>query len=521
MVGFYNYPLVALSYFIAVIASYVTLDLAGRLRSEINASLKKYWIVGGAFIMGSGIWSMHFIGMLAYIMPMPPTYDILWTSGSLLIAIIASFIALFILRKKDLPFKNILLGGVVMGCGIAAMHYMGMEAMEGPFSNPIYMKIDYLPGLFFLSIFVAIIASQAALWLAVISNQGSLIHQLRLKIASALVMGAAICGMHYIGMAAAVMLPVKTNSEMIKILHASPNLSIASLALYIYWITGLIIIIALIVSTYRQMAQAEEQQNLLEIRVKERTAELSDALEKNKLMQDHLIQVEKMATVGQLTAGLAHEINNPLSYALSNMTVLDERLVALEKHLPPNERNQDTHDLITETEEGLLRIKKIISDVRGVSSEKKEELQPVDINTCIESAVELAWNKIKDKCVLQKKLDPSLPKIMGYPNQITQVFMSLILNAVTAIKEKGEINFVTIRKDASIIIIITDTGCGIEPENLKKIFNPFFTTKGVGYGQGLSLSRAYEIIQSLKGTITVTSKVDQGTTFTIELPISN
>ncbi len=181
--GYYDPVLVILSYVVAVLASYVALTLVGRLREEKNKQTRVYWLVGGAFTMGAGIWSMHFIGMLAFIMPMPMEYAFSWTLASLLMAMLASAFALYILQRKNYSSIHLAIGGLIIGLGIATMHYMGMEAMK------VHVNIHYLPGLFFLSILIGIAAAEAALWLALQSNKGSSSRQFRLKIISALIMG--------------------------------------------------------------------------------------------------------------------------------------------------------------------------------------------------------------------------------------------------------------------------------------------------------------------------------------------
>lgn len=246
--SYYNYHLVALSYCIAVLASYVALDMAGRLRAEKEKWTKLYWLLGGAIAMGAGIWSMHFIGMLAFIMPVEMDYDIFWTGFSLFVAIVASGFALFLLRKERPRLIYMIFGGILLGIGIASMHYTGMHGMTG-------VDIHYLPGLFFLSIAIAIFASEAALWLALQSNWGSFRRQLYSKIASAFVMGAAICGMHYTGMAAAVFIPTEPMSM------GNPSIPSYGLAFYIAGITLVIISFALSTSTYKQlMASAAKKE---------------------------------------------------------------------------------------------------------------------------------------------------------------------------------------------------------------------------------------------------------------------
>src|SRR3990167_3663185 len=154
--GYYDYRLVALSYLVAVFASYIALDITARLRDISNTLLSSIaWLVGGAIAMGAGIWTMHFIGMLAFKMQMPMVYDLWWTIVSLVVAIAASGFALLLLRARNLHYFHIILGGVILGFAIAAMHYTGMAGML------IIMNIHYLPGLFTLSIIVAIVASEA------------------------------------------------------------------------------------------------------------------------------------------------------------------------------------------------------------------------------------------------------------------------------------------------------------------------------------------------------------------------
>jgi len=237
--GHYNLGLVIVSYVIAFFTSYIALDFAGRLRLEHRQRMKWFWLMGGALSMGAGIWSMHFIGMLAFIMPMSMSYAPFWTISSLFAAIMSAGFALFLLRDEKSSVLRMFSGGIVLGLGIATMHYMGMAGMVG-------MSIHYLPGLFTLSIFIAVAASEAALWFIIKSNQGSFIKQIRLKIMSGLVMGAAICGMHYTGMAAAVftLSPMHT---MVK------SIDPFSLTLYISCVTGIILISALLVSTYKQL----------------------------------------------------------------------------------------------------------------------------------------------------------------------------------------------------------------------------------------------------------------------------
>ncbi|MDH5660175.1 MAG: response regulator, partial [Gammaproteobacteria bacterium] len=198
----YNPYLVALSFFIAAYASYSMLSISERL---INADSKSklMWLFGGATTLGSGIWSMHFIGMLAYEVNMPMTYDVGMTVLSGLIVLLASALAMYILGWGQITFKRIYSGGIVIGIGIASMHYIGMEAMIMP------ARLDYNFVLFIVSVLIAVTAAIAAMWIAhYLSNKSREYHQLLMLIAS-VIMAVAITGMHYVGMAAAIYTPMQ------------------------------------------------------------------------------------------------------------------------------------------------------------------------------------------------------------------------------------------------------------------------------------------------------------------------
>jgi len=196
MSGTYNLLLVLISFVVAAIASYVALSTTGRITAS-SGRTARWWLGGGACAMGFGVWSMHFIGMLAFKLPISQGYDLLITGWSLLIAVAASGYALWMVTRPTLSLTQLLGGGVVLGCGIAAMHYVGMAALR------IQPGIDYDPLWFALSVLIAIAASVAALWISFVLRGEGREHLLRLRLAAAGVMGLAIAGMHYTGMAAA------------------------------------------------------------------------------------------------------------------------------------------------------------------------------------------------------------------------------------------------------------------------------------------------------------------------------
>jgi len=235
----YDWTLFFLAFAVAVFASYVTLGLVNRLRDEKNPRTRLYWLLGGAFTLGAGIWSMHFIGMLALVIPVRMEYSVLWTAGSLLMSILISAWALFILQKRYTT-SRLALGGVVIGFGIALMHYMGMEGMK------VHLAIQYRPDVFIYSIFIAIAASEVALWLALRNSRALGDKQFRVQIISAFIMGLAMCGMHYTGMLAAVFTPGSVLSD-------NPDYQILStnhLAFFVASVTILVISLALVISGY-------------------------------------------------------------------------------------------------------------------------------------------------------------------------------------------------------------------------------------------------------------------------------
>ena len=195
MSGTYNEVLVLFSLLVAILASYTALDMAGRVTTTRGTAAARWWLAGGALAMGLGIWSMHFVGMLAFDLPIPLGYDLAITLYSMLAAVGVSAFALWLVSRPDLPMRLLCLGAVLMGAGIAVMHYIGMAALR------MQPGIDYDPLWFALSIVIAVVASGAALWIAFHLRRGHRRHGMRLI--AAVVMGFAIVGMHYTGMAAA------------------------------------------------------------------------------------------------------------------------------------------------------------------------------------------------------------------------------------------------------------------------------------------------------------------------------
>ena len=283
--------------------------------------------------------------------------------------------------------------------------------------------------------------------------------------------------------------------------------------------------------------------DMLEEAVAKRTEALQTEIAERKVMQAQLIQQEKLASIGQLMAGIAHEINNPVGYVRSNLESLrkySDRIIKYinylqplaERFLPDNvagEMNEhrksgkvdmvinDYRNLIDETIEGVERVKKIVLDLKTFSRKDAEERETVDINRSLESVLSIVWNEIKYVADLQRDFSP-IPPVNGYPQKLGQVFLNLLVNASHAISEHGTITVRTWLEEGMVCVSISDTGCGIPPDVLPHIFEPFYTTKKAGNGTGLGLSICENIVRTHDGYIEVDSEIGKGATFTVRLP---
>lgn len=269
-------------------------------------------------------------------------------------------------------------------------------------------------------------------------------------------------------------------------------------------------------------------------------AEQALLLEKISEIQNQLLQSEKMASIGQLAAGVAHEINNPVGYVNSNITSLEgylNDLISLINGLSKSENitqdvikefkeeidydfiKEDVNQLLDESKEGINRVKKIVHDLKDFSHVDEEEWQWTNIHKGIDSTLNVVNNEIKYKAKVIKEY-ADLPDIECIASQLNQVFMNLLVNASHAIEEQGFITISTGKDDDEHVWIkVSDTGKGIKDENINKLFEPFFTTKPVGQGTGLGLSLSYGIVQKHGGSIEVESELNKGTQFKITLPI--
>ena len=260
--------------------------------------------------------------------------------------------------------------------------------------------------------------------------------------------------------------------------------------------------------------------------------------------QSMIIHQEKMASIGQLAAGVAHKINNPIGFISSNLTTfreyaedlrsfvrdiakssahgeeMAELLTTLNKRYDIDFILDDINDLINESKEGAERIRHIVQNLRNFSRIDDQGWQQADINELIDSTLNIVWNELKYKAEVKKDYGTLTP-VYCCAQELNQVFMNILINGAQAIKEQGIISIKTRQDEDVLKVLISDTGCGIDAENLSKLFDPFFTTKEVGKGTGLGLSISYDIVKKHKGRIEVSSEVGKGTTFLITLPVQS
>jgi len=256
----------------------------------------------------------------------------------------------------------------------------------------------------------------------------------------------------------------------------------------------------------------------LEARVEERTAELQDT-------QAQLVQAEKMKSLGQLVAGVAHELNNPIGFVHANLQLLDEyvrKFVEAQRSGGDPERADRAREAITKllarSREGTERVKKIVQDLRTFSRMDHAELQDVDLHEEIERTLALMEPRFKNGITVDRDFG-ELPRVRCYAGQLNQVFLNLLMNACDAMKDQGKITIRTRRGPLGVRLSFSDDGPGI-PENVRtRIFDPFFTTKPVGEGTGLGLSLSHGIIERHGGSIHVESQPGEGAMFVIDLPL--
>ncbi len=261
----------------------------------------------------------------------------------------------------------------------------------------------------------------------------------------------------------------------------------------------------------------------LEKLVEERTGELNRALNELRAQQAHLIQSEKLASLGQMVAGVAHEINTPLGYANSNVETIKESLALVHKagglSEDADERLIEADVLLEDAMHGLAQIDELVKSLKNFSRVDRSATELFDLNEGLDTSLKICQTSLKGRITIEKDYQSDLPKVHCAPSQINQVFLNLINNGAQAIEGEGVIRLSTRQVDDQVEIRVADTGCGMDAETQAHIFEPFFTTKPVGEGTGLGMSIVFRIIEDHGGRITLNSAPGEGAEFVIQLPL--
>jgi two-component system sensor histidine kinase/response regulator len=484
MNGSYDHLQVALSVLLAVAASYAALDLAGRVTAA-RGRMRVAWLSGGALVMGIGIWSMHYVGVLAFQLPVVVRYHWPTVLLSLIAGIACSAFALIAVSWRKMRLAYALAGSLFMGGGIVALHYIGITAMR------LAARSQFDRFLVGLSVALAVIFSLIALWLAFYFRSEPHNALLR-KAASAVIMGAAISAMHYTAMAAVTFVPTMVNPEFT---HA---VSISSLGTTgIGAVTLILLGLAMLTCSIDRRFAARK---------------LELALAESKL---ELARVNRIATVGELTASIAHEINQPLTaIVMSASAALD--WISLE---PPHlaEARQTLAKSILEAN----RASAVIARIRALLAKAAPEIRTLNMNDVAREVLSLTSGElVKRGITVKAELTAELPPVRGDRVQLQQVMLNLVLNAIEAMDSNSnharELIIKSEKDTDGILIQIIDSGTGLDREQAEHIFQPFFTTKPQGLGMGLAISRS--IIEAHGGHLSARRRNSHGAIFEVRLP---
>jgi len=516
MHGSYNLSLVALSVLIAMLASYVALDLAERVavaRAQASGSTNTWrvWLVAGAVAMGIGIWSMHFVGMLAFSLPAGMAYNGWLVALSVTVAILASGVALGVTSKAALRLKTLLLAGFAMGIAIAGMHYIGMAAMQ------VDAILTYDPVLFALSVAIAITASIVALWLAFTLRRDGEEEVVNwwIRVGAAMVMGIAIAGMHYTGMAAARFAPMPEQTA----LHGMHMVEGGHLAaIGIAAATFLLLAVALVSSLLDR-----REQRRLRHQLRAADADLAEQTQVLEKTTAQLLHAQKMESVGQLAGGIAHDFNNLLTAILNCSEFAADQL-------PPDSPVQND---IRQIQAAAGRAATLVHQLLAFSRRQVSQPRLLELKIVLKHLLPMLRRLVPEDVTLVTKFTEATTQVSADPVQIEQVLVNLIVNARDAMPDGGtltiEVAQTKLAEDRTgwdagmspgeyVLLTVSDTGIGMDSDTQARIFEPFFTTKEQGKGTGLGLASVYGIVKQSGGSVSVYSALSEGTRFNIYLP---
>ncbi len=304
--------------------------------------------------------------------------------------------------------------------------------------------------------------------------------------------------------------------------------------------------VCLVVQDVTELASYFQAEQQLSARLEQESAELKVLNEKLSMAQSQLLQSEKMAAIGQLAAGVAHEINNPIGFISSNLQTLQDyatrllKLTAFYEKIVSKTANEtflalqhdiqqrlqfdfvrtDLPELLSESIDGIDRVAEIVKNLKAFSHVDNAQWQPANLVDGLENTLKIAANQLKYHVEIHRDYAADLPEVYCQPNQINQVLLNLLVNAAQAMDHKGHLYLRAWQQDRLVCIEVRDSGPGIAPEHMSRLFEPFFTTKPVGSGTGLGLSLSYSIVKKHHGDILVQSKPGEGASFVVCLPIA-
>jgi signal transduction histidine kinase len=497
--------LAVLSYVVAALASYTALEMTERLRQSAGRS-RSLWHAGAALVFGGGIWSMHFIAMLAYRSPLPQSYAPGLTIFSGLIAIAVAWVGLKVF-EREVTAARLTVAGTLIGLGVVAMHYTGMMAIR------VAGRIYYRPGIFLVSVVIALAAAIVALWLA---------YRLRFawqRVIAAFVMAVAICGMHYAGMAGTVLVADPT--------VLAPESGIGANALAFAVAAGVVVIISLglLCATVDRHLEGRAQQEAarlrlvnesLETRVAERTSELTAAITDLEAANRRTEAASQAKTI--FLATISHEIRTPLN----GMLGMVQAMVADD----PPERQRARLEIARQCGETLLAT---LNDVLDLSKIEAGRLELEEIDFDLEDLARgphTTFTELADKKGLSFNLRvhaDARGTYRGDATRVRQILHNLISNAIK-FTDVGEVAVDLSWTDHALHLEVSDTGIGIEAESMSALFekftqaDPSVTRRFGGTGLGLSICR--DLAHLMKGTISAESSLGCGTTFRVILPLT-
>lgn len=505
ILGRYETIYVALSFVIACLASYLALDFALQLRREESFLLRRYWQFGGAALTGAGIWCMHFTGMLAYNMGMEHKYSAGMTILSLVLPILFSSVIFQIIHNPNLKTSGILLASPILGLAILSMHYTGMQAMQMP------IELMYRPGWLAVSVLIAVGASGVALWIMFIYAHRRPPSRVPFHLLSALTMGLAICGVHYTGMQAAVMVP-KPDCII------DPAFADRPLILAIAVAVTTILIFAVAIGALRI---TEVVARHLREQVHKRTEELETA-------NNHLIHAKEAAEAASIAkseflANMSHEIRTPMNAIVGITNLLRSNMIGAD-------RRAEFLDTLHVSSESLMNLLNDLLDISKIEANKIQlEHIAFDLRALIEEVMVVFSIPAGAKNIpLFLHYQAEAPTLFfGDPARIRQIVVNLVSNAVKFTQE-GYIGLdvtVTDGEDglSHIAIQVQDTGIGIAEGKIGHIFEKFMqedasiTRRFGGTGLGLSICKA--LAEKMAGSIEVSSIPGKGSLFTIHLSL--